>query len=76
VDFLFGMARNQRLRKIIGAAMHAATQQWSQTGKPARVFSEFPYRTRKGWNRERRSGQSGTHRWQGESAFRGDFADE
>jgi hypothetical protein len=58
LDFLFGMARNQRLRKIIGAEMHAATEQWKQTGKPARVFSEFHYQTKKtkkaGWNRERR----------------------
>jgi hypothetical protein len=58
VDFVFGMARNQRLRKIIGAEMHAATEQWKQTGKPARVFREFPYRTKKtkkgGWDRERR----------------------
>jgi len=38
--------------------MHAATEQWKQTGKPARVFSEFGYRTKKtkkgGWDRERR----------------------
>jgi hypothetical protein len=58
VDFVFGLARNQRLRKIIGAQMHAATQQWNQTGKPARVFSEFGYQTKKtkkgGWDRERR----------------------
>jgi hypothetical protein len=58
VDFVFGLARNQRLRKIIGAQMHAATQQWNQTGKPARVFSEFTYQTKKtnkgGWDRERR----------------------
>ncbi|MEO7653641.1 MAG: IS1380 family transposase [Bryobacteraceae bacterium] len=58
VDFVFGLARNQRLRKIIGAQMHEATQQWNQTGKPARVFSEFGYRTKKtkkgGWDRERR----------------------
>jgi hypothetical protein len=58
VDFLFGMARNQRLRRIIGAEMHAATEQWKQTGKPARVFSEFQYQTKKrkkgGWDRERR----------------------
>jgi len=47
VDFVFGLARNQRLRKIIGAEMHAATEQWNQTGKPARVFSEFEYRTRR-----------------------------
>jgi hypothetical protein len=59
VDFVFGLARNQRLRKIIGAPMHAATQQWNQTGKPARVFAEFDYQTRKrknqgGWSRARR----------------------
>ena len=58
VDFVFGLARNQRLRKIIGAAMHEATQQWRQTGQPARVFTEFDYQTRKtkkgGWERKRR----------------------
>lgn len=58
VDFLLGMARNQRLRKIIGAEMHAATQQWQETGKPARVFTEFSYQTKKrkkgGWDCERR----------------------
>jgi hypothetical protein len=57
VDFVFGLARNQRLRKIIGAQMHEATQQWKQTGKPARIFSEFEYKTKKkkgGWDRERR----------------------
>jgi len=65
VDFVFGMARNQRLRKIIGAEMHTATQQWNQTGKPARVFSEFPYRTKKtkkgGWDCERRVAAKAEH---------------
>jgi hypothetical protein len=58
VDFVFGLARNQRLRKIIGQQMHEATQQWNQTGKPARVFSEFEYSTKKtkkgGWDCARR----------------------
>ena len=58
VDFVFGLARNQRLRRIVGAQMQQATQQWNQTGKPARVFSEFQYKTKKtkkgGWDRERR----------------------
>jgi hypothetical protein len=58
VDFLFGMARNKRLRRIIGQQMHEATVQWKQTGKAARVFSEFEYSTKKtktgGWDRERR----------------------
>jgi Transposase DDE domain group 1 len=58
VDYVFGLARNQRLRSIIGRQMWEATEQWNQTGKPARVFTEFGYQTRKaknrGWNRERR----------------------
>jgi hypothetical protein len=39
VDFVFGLARNQRLRRIIGPQMWEATQQWNQTSKPARVFT-------------------------------------
>ena len=58
VCFVFGLARNKRLRRIIGQQMHEATVQWNQTGKPARVFSEFEYSTKKtkkgGWDRERR----------------------
>lgn len=58
VEFVFGLACNRRLRQIIGAEMHAATEQWNQTGKPARVFSQFEYQTKKrkkgGWDRARR----------------------
>jgi Transposase DDE domain group 1 len=58
VDYVFGLARNQRLRRIIGPQMWEATQQWGNTGKPARVFTEFAYQTKKrkngGWERERR----------------------
>ena len=65
VDFVFGMARNQKLRKIIGAQMHAATQQWNQTGKPARVFTDFEYQTKKtkkgGWERPRRVAAKAEH---------------
>src|SRR5664279_3871837 len=58
VDFLFGLARIQRLGRVIGQQMHEATVQWNQTGKPARVFTEFDYSTKKtkqgGWDRQRR----------------------
>lgn len=59
VDFVFGLARNQRLQKIIGAALWEASQQWQHSGQPARVFREFSYTTRKkpqrgGWDRPRR----------------------
>lgn len=58
VDYVFGMARNKRLRRIIARQMHEATRQWKQTGRPARVFTEFKYSTKRtkksGWDRERR----------------------
>jgi hypothetical protein len=54
VDYAFGLARNQRLGKIIGAQMHQARLLHQTTGEPARVFAEFPYRTRKSWSRSRR----------------------
>ena len=58
VDFVFGLARNKRLRRIIGAGMQKAQRQWQDTGEAARVFVEFPYQPRKrkqgGWDRERR----------------------
>jgi hypothetical protein len=58
VDYVLGLARNQRLRRIIGGEMWEAAEQWKTTGQPARVFSEFGYRAKKtkkgGWDRERR----------------------
>ena len=54
VNDLFGLAKNQRLRKIIQPQMWQATTEWNQTGKPARVFTEFAYRTQKSWVRQRR----------------------
>ena len=54
VDYLFGLARNQRLRKIIGREMHQAQVLHQSTGKAARVFIEFAYRTRSSWSRSRR----------------------
>ena len=54
VDFLFGLARNSRLQKIIGRQMHEARLLHAETGKAARVFTEFAYQTQKSWARERR----------------------
>lgn len=65
VDFVFGLARNQRLRRIIGAQMWEATQQWGMSGKPARIFTEFDYQTKKtkksGWDHERRVAAKAEH---------------
>ena len=54
VDYVFGLQRNQRLRRIIGKAMHEAHLQHQSTGKAARVFSQFDYRTHKSWSCSRR----------------------
>ena len=58
VNFLFGLAKNKRLSRIIGADLQEAAEQWKKTGKPARIFSEFSYGAKKtkkgGWDRERR----------------------
>ncbi len=54
VDYLFGMAVNKRLRQIIGRQLHEAKMEHGASGKPARVFAEFSYRTRKSWSQARR----------------------
>jgi len=54
VEYVFGLAKNKRLLKIIGRQMHEAKVQFEEGDQAARVFSEFPYQTRKTWPRERR----------------------
>jgi len=54
VDYVFGLARNARLAKIIGKEMHAAKIEHERTEKPARVFAGFAYQTRKSWSCARR----------------------
>jgi hypothetical protein len=54
VDFVFGLAKNKRLTRILGAELHAAQQAFAASGQAARVFKDFTYRTRKSWGRERR----------------------
>jgi len=55
VHYLVGFARNQRLREIIEPQMQEAARLHQQSGKPARVFTEFSYRTTTGsWSRSRR----------------------
>jgi hypothetical protein len=54
VDYVFGLAKNARLQRILGRELHEAKVQFEVTGRPARVFKEFTYQTRKSWSRERR----------------------
>jgi hypothetical protein len=54
VDYVFGLAHNSRLRSKIARPLREAKQESQRTGKAARVFTEFFYRTRKSWSRARR----------------------
>jgi hypothetical protein len=54
VDYVLGLARNARLIRAIGASMQQAQAQHQATGRPARVFQELTYRTRKSWSATRR----------------------
>lgn len=54
VDYVLGLARNQRLHRALGREMAEALEEHQRTGQPARRFRDFRYRTRKTWSRERR----------------------
>jgi hypothetical protein len=54
VDFVFGLARNPRLQRALGEELMQARVRFEESGKAARVFKDFVYRTRKSWSRQRR----------------------
>ena len=54
IDYVFGLARNSRLEAALSEQLAQARQLCLSSGKPARVFRDFQYRTLKGWSRTRR----------------------
>jgi hypothetical protein len=54
VDYVFGLAKNNRLRQQLSTAMTEAHARQEATGEAARVFAQFQYRTRKSWSCDRR----------------------
>jgi hypothetical protein len=54
VDYILGVAKNERLKKIIGRQLYAARKRHEETGRAARVFTWFWYKTKKSWRQERR----------------------
>jgi hypothetical protein len=54
LDYIFGLAQNPRLKKLIEAQMAQAEKQYQETQAPARVFTEFFYSTKDTWSCERR----------------------
>src|SRR5438128_5451454 len=54
VDYLLGLAKNERLKAEIQEPMKEAEALYRQSGRAARVFYEFVYQTRESWSRARR----------------------
>ena len=54
VDYVFGLAKNDRLKQALTAQLSEAERLSGQTGRTERVFGEFSYRTLDSWSRPRR----------------------
>ncbi|HKG99489.1 MAG TPA: IS1380 family transposase [Bradyrhizobium sp.] len=54
VDFLFGLAKNDRLIAEIKTALDLAAAKSRRTGRPERRFKSFMWTTRRSWSRRRR----------------------
>ena len=67
VEYLLGLAKNDRLKAEIEKEMQAAKAQYQETGHAARLFKEFVYQTRTSWNRARRVVAKAEHLEKGEN---------
>lgn len=54
VYYVLGLAKNERLRRILEPAMDKARIRHCLTGSATREFNSFQYRTLNSWSRERR----------------------
>ncbi len=66
VEFLFGLARNERLEAAIAGELAQARTEAEGTGKPARRFRDFLWSTLDSWTRCRRV--VGKAEWLGDKA--------
>jgi hypothetical protein len=54
INYIFGLAKNSRLKKELEGAMEQAQQVYEKSGRASRVYHEFRYSTLKTWTRVRR----------------------
>ena len=54
VDYILGLAKNERLTGELSQELSQAKEQYEQTGIAARVFKDFTYRTLESWSCSRR----------------------
>jgi len=67
VDYVLGLAKNNRLKAAIRSEMAEAEQHNEATQQAARVFKDFRYRTLKSWSCERRVVAKAEHLAKGEN---------
>jgi Transposase DDE domain group 1 len=67
VDYLLGLAKNERLKAEIVREKEEAKAQYQETGRAARRFKEFVYQTRESWSRARRVVAKAEHLEKGEN---------
>jgi hypothetical protein len=67
VEYVFGLARNARLRTLIESHMAEAQRLHQERKEAVRVFTEFRYQTRESWSRERRVVAKAEYLEQGEN---------
>src|SRR5437899_8627268 len=67
VDYVLGLAKNERLKAEIKKELRKAKRQYHETGRAARIFKEFYYQTRKSWSRRRRVVAKAEHLEKGEN---------
>ena len=54
VDYVFGLAKNNRLKKVISEELIEAQIDFTKTGRASRVYKDFFYQTLKSWSKSRR----------------------
>jgi len=67
VDYVLGLAKNNRLKAAIRSETAEAEQRYEATQQAARVFKDFRYRTLKSWSCERRVIAKAEHLAKGEN---------
>jgi hypothetical protein len=67
VDYLLGLAKNERLKAAIAGEMRAAKADYRLTGRAARRFTNFSHQTLESWSRAQRVVAKAEHLEKGEN---------
>lgn len=61
IDYVFGLAKNERLNTIIAEELQRAKEQYEQTKQASRIFKDFRCQTLQSWGHERRVAGKAEH---------------